>query len=47
MFELLLFHPRVASREQAEKRLRAVGVNPDQLMIIEEIEEEEEESLDF
>ncbi len=43
MFELLLFHPRVASREQAEQRLRAVGINPEQLMIIEDIAEEEED----
>jgi hypothetical protein len=42
MFELLLFHPRVTTKEQAEQRLRAAGVDPERLMIIEDIEEEEE-----
>ena len=41
MFELLLSHPRVSTREQAEKKLRAIGVNPQQMMIVEDVEEEE------
>jgi hypothetical protein len=41
MFELLLSHPHVATRAQAEKKLRAAGVNPDKMMIVEDVEEEE------
>jgi hypothetical protein len=41
MFELLLAHPRVATQEEAEKRLRAIGINPEALMIVEDVEEEE------
>jgi hypothetical protein len=43
MFELLLFHPGVETREQAEQRLRSVGIDPALLMIIEDVEEEEGE----
>lgn len=43
MFDLLLFHPAVHTREQAEQLLRAVGVDPEQMMIVEDIEDEEGE----
>jgi hypothetical protein len=43
MFDLLLSHPLVASREQAEDRLRAAGVDPAQMMIVEDVDEEEVE----
>jgi len=41
-FDLILSHPRVAGRAQAEERLRAAGVDPAALMIVEDVEEEEE-----
>jgi hypothetical protein len=40
-FDLLLSHPQVASREQAEARLRALGLDPEQLLIVEDVDEEE------
>src|SRR5258707_589479 len=42
MFDLLLIHPQVESRQQAEQRLRAAGLDPEQMMILEDVEEEEE-----
>jgi hypothetical protein len=41
MFDLLLSHPEVVSREQAEQRLVAAGVDLTLLMIVEEVEEGE------
>jgi hypothetical protein len=42
MYDVLLFHEEVQTREQATARLQAVGVNPDELMIVEDVEDEEE-----
>jgi hypothetical protein len=41
LFDLILQHPQVASREQAEARLRALGIEPEELLIVEDVEEEE------
>jgi hypothetical protein len=41
MFDLLLSHPLVASPQQAEQRLRAIAIDPDQMMILEDVEEED------
>ena len=41
MFELILSHPRVFDRAQAEQLLRAAGVDPEQFMIVEDVEEDE------
>lgn len=41
MFELFLSHPEVHTQEQAEVRLRASGVDPTQMMILEDLDEEE------
>jgi hypothetical protein len=41
MFDVILTHPQVHTREQAEARLRAVGIDPAQLLIVEDVEEEE------
>jgi hypothetical protein len=44
LYDVLLAHPQVATREQAEGRLRAQEVDPEKLMILEEIEDEEGDS---
>jgi hypothetical protein len=41
MFDLLLWHPEVASREAAQERLRALGVDPESMMIVEDVAEDE------
>ena len=40
MFDLILSHPHIATKDQAEERLRAAGVEPAQLLIIEDVEED-------
>jgi hypothetical protein len=42
LYDLLLFHPRVTTAAQVEQRLRAVGLDPQAFMIVEDIEEEED-----
>jgi hypothetical protein len=41
MFDALLIHPDVQTREEAVRRLQALGINPDELMIVEDVEEDE------
>jgi hypothetical protein len=41
MFDVILTHTQVNTHEQAEERLRAVGIDPAQLLIVEDVEEEE------
>ena len=42
LYEVVLTRGGVETREQAEQQLRAAGVNPDEMMIVEEVEDEEE-----
>jgi hypothetical protein len=42
MYDIILSHPQVHTREQAEERLRAAGIDPAQLLIVEDVEEEED-----
>jgi hypothetical protein len=44
MFDVLLEHREVHSREQAIARLRALGADPEAFLIVEEVEDELEES---
>jgi hypothetical protein len=44
MFDLILSHPRVATKEQAEQRIRSLGTDPEPFLIIEDVEEEEDPS---
>jgi hypothetical protein len=37
LFDALLHHPQIATREDAELRLRALGVDPEGLIIIEDV----------
>jgi hypothetical protein len=41
MYDVLVAHPEVQTREEAERRLRALGLAPEEFMIVEEMEEEE------
>jgi hypothetical protein len=43
MYEALLLHPDVSTRDEAVHRLRALGLDPDEFMIIEDVEEDEDE----
>jgi hypothetical protein len=41
LFDVVLTHRGVETREEAERRLRALGLNPDELMIVEDVDEDE------
>jgi hypothetical protein len=41
-FDAVLHHPQIATREDAERRLRAAGIDPEGLIIIEDVEDDEE-----
>ena len=41
MFDIILLHKDVQTREEAERRLQMLGIDPHGLMIVEEIEEED------
>jgi hypothetical protein len=41
MYDALLSAPGVETQEEAVRRLSALGINPEELMIIEELEEED------
>ena len=41
MYEVILTRAGVETREQAEQQLHAVGVDPNEMMIVEEVEDEE------
>jgi hypothetical protein len=41
-FDVLLDHPAVHTQEQAEARLRALEIDPENLMIVEDVAEDED-----
>ena len=43
MYEVMLLHPDVATQEEAVRRLRALALDPEDFMIIEDVEEDEDE----
>ncbi len=43
MYDAFLMHPDVETQAEAEQRFQALGIDPAELMIIEDEEEEEEE----
>lgn len=42
LHDVLLTHDGVATREEAIQRMQALGIDPEAMMIVEEIEEDEE-----
>jgi hypothetical protein len=42
MYEVILLHPDVPTREEAVRRLQGLGLDPAEFMIVEDIEEEED-----
>ena len=44
MYDLILSHPQVSTRDQAVQRLQTLGLDPEPFLIIEDVEEEEEPS---
>jgi hypothetical protein len=42
MFDVLLHQEGIETKEEATRRLEALGINPEELMIIEDVEDEEE-----
>jgi hypothetical protein len=47
MYEVILTHPDVPTREEAVGRLQGMGIDPEALMIIEDVEDiEDEDDLD-
>jgi hypothetical protein len=43
MYDVILHLGDVGTKEEAERRLRAAGIDPEELMIVEDVEEEEDE----
>jgi hypothetical protein len=43
MYDVILLHSEVRTREDATRRLQALGIDPHELMIIEDVEEEEDD----
>jgi hypothetical protein len=43
MYDVILLHDAIATKQEAEPRLRAAGVDPEELMIVEDVEEEGDE----
>jgi hypothetical protein len=43
MYDVIVQHAEVQTREEAARRLHGLGIDPEELMIIEDVEEEEEE----
>jgi hypothetical protein len=43
LFDAILHHPQITTREEAEQRLRVLGVDPEAFIIIEDVEDEDEE----
>lgn len=43
MYDVILFHPHVHTREEVVARVQALGIDPEQLMIVEDVEEDEDE----
>jgi len=41
MYDAILSQPGVETQEEAARRLRAIGVAPDELLIIEEVDDED------
>jgi hypothetical protein len=41
MYEVLLLHPDVLTKEEAVRRLQALGLDPEGFMIIEDVEDED------
>jgi hypothetical protein len=41
MYEVFLLHDEVQTRDEAIRRLRELEINPDELMIVEEVDEDE------
>jgi hypothetical protein len=46
MFDVILFHAEVHTRDEAARRLQTLGIDPEELMIIEDVEEEEADDLE-
>src|SRR5260370_40158943 len=44
MFDVILLHREVQTHDEATRRLQALGINPEEMMILEDVDEEEEES---
>jgi hypothetical protein len=43
LFDAILHHPAIDSRDAAEQKLRALGVDPEGLIIVEDVEDDEVE----
>jgi hypothetical protein len=42
-FDLILHHPEVQTHEEAVRRLQALAVDPEEMMIVEDVDEDEAE----
>ena len=45
-YDDIVLHREVQTREEAARRLQGLGIDPEEMMIIEDVEEEEEEEAD-
>ena len=44
MFDLIVSHPQMSTKEGVEQRLRSLEIDPGPFLIIEDVEEEEDEA---
>jgi hypothetical protein len=42
MYDVIVTHPQVNTQEEANQRLQALGVNPEEVLIVEDVEDEED-----
>jgi hypothetical protein len=43
LFDAILYHPEIATHADAEERLKALGIDPEGLIIVEDFEDDGEE----
>ena len=44
MYEVILHHAAVQTREEASRRLQDLGIDPEELMIVEDVEDDEDDA---
>lgn len=42
MFDLIVSHPQMSTKEQVQQRLRSLEIDPEPFLIIEDVADEEE-----
>jgi hypothetical protein len=43
LFDAILYHPQILTRDDVERRVRELGIDPENLIIVEDFEEDDED----